>query len=318
MPAVLITGGTGLVGKAVTRYLLEEGYQVLVLTRKMKGKQQLPGVQYFQWNVRKQEIDGTAIAKADYIIHLAGAGVMDNSWTEKYKREIRNSRTRSSELLVKGLRENIHNVKAVISASAIGWYGEDDKDLEHSAGFIETDKPARSFLGETCLLWEQSIDSANGFNVRVVKLRLGIVLSGEGGALKEFCKPLRFGIAAILGSGKQVISWIHIEDLCRLFGFCIEHEEISGSFNAVAPEPVTNKELMMELAHDMRGKFFTAVHVPKFIIKMAFGKRSIEVLKSTTVNSRKIRSLGFTFLYPSIKVAIRDLCRKKDTPLRSV
>ena len=160
----------------------------------------------------------------------------------------------------------------------------------------ETDPAAEDFLGTTCKEWEASIDPVISLGKRLVKFRTGIVLSKEGGALKEFQKPLRFGIATILGNGKQIMSWIHIDDLVRLYMYAIETEKLNGVYNAVAPHPVTNKKLVIQLAKTMRGKFYVPIFVPSFILKMVFGGLSIEVLKSATVSWGKREE--YTFLYP--------------------
>jgi uncharacterized protein (TIGR01777 family) len=259
--------------------------------------------------VDKQTIDEDAIKKADYIIHLAGAGVADKRWTEKRKKEIIESRTLSSALLVKALAEIPNNVKAVISASATGWYGADDKKFRGKKGFTEDAPADKEFLGETCRLWEESISPVERLGKRLVKLRTGIVLSNDGGALKEFKKPIKAGVAAVLGNGKQIVSWIHIDDLCRMFIYSIQ-KDVRGVYNAVAPNPISNKELIIGLATKMKGSFYIPLHVPAFIIKLVFGELSIEVLKSVTVSSNKVREAGFTFLFPSIEVALDDLAPK--------
>ena len=305
MQTVLITGGTGMVGKAVTNHLINKGYQVIIFTRQLpKEKSPVPNVAYALWNVKTQTIDAQAIRKADHIIHLAGAGVVDKKWTVAYKREIEMSRTESSKLIVNTLKNNANKVRTVVSASAIGWYGE---DTQNGKAFIETDMPEKSFLGRTCQLWEESIAPVTLLNKRLVKLRTGIVLGKEGGALAEFKKPIKVGIAGILGDGKQVVSWIHIDDLCRMYIDAIENEKLSGSYNAVAPIPVSNELLTLELAKEMKGKFFIPVHVPKFILKIMMGERSVEILKSTTVNCAKIIQTGFKFLYPTIGVALKQI-----------
>jgi len=307
MPKVLITGGTGLVGQTLTTHLIKAGYSVIILTRKRPKEPDPAGnISYVEWDIKTGKIDKEALTGADHIVHLAGAGVMDKPWTEAYKKEIVDSRVKSSELLVKTLKENRHNVRSVISASAIGWYGLD----KPGQVFNETDPAADNFLGETCLQWERSIEPVEEQGIRLVKLRLGIVLAKGGGALEEFRKPLRLGVATILGSGKQIISWIHIDDLCRIFIYAMENEGLTGSYNAVAPDPVSNKELVLEVAQCMRGSFFIPFHVPEFVIKLMLGAKSIEVLKSTTVSCKKIKGEGFTFLYPSLKPAIENLCKK--------
>ncbi|HMJ48478.1 MAG TPA: TIGR01777 family oxidoreductase [Ferruginibacter sp.] len=300
MDSVLITGGTGLIGKALHKHLILKGYKVIILTRNIPAHSK--GVTYALWDIEKKQVDHTAIQQADFIIHLAGAGVMDKRWTASYKEKIIKSRTDSSILLADSLEKYPNSVKAVVSASAIGWYGTD----RPGHIFTEEDLPAKDFLGETCRLWEQSIDMAGKAGIRIVKLRSGIVLSNEGGALKEFAKTIKFGIAAIPGNGKQCISWIHITDLCRMYQFALENV-ISGSYNAVAPGTITNKELNVKLAALKKRKFFIPLHIPPFIIRLILGEQSIEVMKSTTVSSKKIKGAGFTFLYPSIEAALQNL-----------
>ena len=309
MQTVLISGGTGMVGQQLTKHLLAQGHQVILLTRRIPPLKAVnPNVSYALWNIAAHTIDIKALQKATHLIHLAGAGVVDKKWTKAYKDEILNSRTESSALLVKSLRNNVHSIKTVVSASAIGWYGEDASP--NSAGFVETAPAAPGFLGDTCKRWEESIEPVEQLGIRLVKLRIGIVLSNDGGALAEFKKPIRFGVAGILGNGDQKVSWIHIDDLCRLFIEATQNEQLSGSYNAVAPYPVTNKELTIELAHQLRGKFYLPLHVPKFVLKIMLGERSIEVLKSTTVDCSKIKKTGFTFFYPSIAAALHQLANQ--------
>jgi uncharacterized protein len=303
MATICITGGTGLVGKHLTKILVAKGHRVIVLSRKKNPAGN--NVSYAVWNLQTGEIDRDAIANSDYIIHLAGAGVAEKRWSKRRKEEIVNSRTQSSALLVKALQETPNKIKAVISASAIGWYGPDAS--AESKSFIETDLVYNDFLGQTCLAWEQSIDPVTQLGIRLVKFRIGIVLSNDGGALREFKKPLRFGLAAILGPGTQIVSWVHIDDLCRMFLFATEQETMNGIYNAVAPKPVSNKHLTIALAKKMRGKAFITAPVPSVILKLVLGEMSIEVLKSTTVGSVKIQNAGFQFLYPSVEAALQEL-----------
>ena len=304
MPTVLITGGTGLIGKALSAMLVNKGYEVIILSRSSAKKQNnSSSISYAKWNIEQQTMDRDAVAKADYIIHLAGANVAEKRWTAKRKKEIVESRTKSSALLIKYLNETPNKVKALISASAIGWYGE---NLSKEKAFKEDAPAANDFLGQTCKQWEQSIQPVAALQKRLVILRTGIVISHDGGALMEFKKPLQFGIAAILSSGEQIISWIHIEDLCRIYLFAIEHN-IAGIFNAVAPKPVSNKTLTLTLAKDIRGRTFIPIHVPSFVLKIVLGEMSIEVLKSATVSAEKIRQQGFQFLFPSIEAALEEI-----------
>jgi uncharacterized protein len=302
METVLITGGTGMVGKALTKLLLDKGYGVIVLSRDGDKKSGKSNLRYAKWNVAKKEIDITALQQADYIIHLAGAGVMEKKWTAAYKQEIIDSRVKSAALIVESLQNNTNKVKAVVSASAIGWYKENNNI------HTEDESADDSFLGNTCRLWEASVQPVKEMGKRLVNLRIGIVLSKEGGALKEFIQPLKFGVAGILGNGKQIVSWVHIEDLCRMFLFAIEKENTNGVYNAVAPNPVTNKTLTLTLAKK-RQQFFIPMHVPQFVLKIMLGGRSIEVLKSANVSSGKIEASGFTPQYKTIDEALEAIVK---------
>jgi len=310
MAVVLISGGTGLIGAKLTSHLLECGYEVIILSRNKKESVANARVTYSFWDIHKNIIDTALVQKADYVIHLAGAGVMDKKWTAEYKREIMDSRTRSSALLIKTLREHPHHVRSFVSASAIGWYGPDANPLVRKDGFIESDLPDKSFLGETCVYWESSVDAVIQLGVRLVKLRSGIVLSNDGGAFKEFKMPLNFGVAAILGDGKQIVSWIHIDDICRLFIEAMENKDVSGAYNAVAPLPVSNKKMILTMAEKFRNRFYIPIHVPIFLLKLLKGQRSVEILKSATVCDKKIKAAGFTFLYPTIEAAMSELAKK--------
>jgi len=217
------------------------------------------------------------------------------------QKEIIDSRVESAKLIVQSLTNNENKVKKVISASATGWYKA--SEVIHTE-----DEPADdSFLGSTCRLWEESMKPVTTLQKGLVQFRIGIVLSKGGGALKEFIAPLRLGIATILGNGKQMISWIHIDDLCRLFLFAIENESINGVYNAVAPEPVNNKTLTLTLAKKMKRWFYIPFYVPVFILKIMLGGRSIEILKGTAVSCKKIMSAGFNFRFTNIKAAVDDL-----------
>jgi uncharacterized protein len=303
MQTILITGGTGLVGKALSRLLLQKGYRVIILTRHLPAQSAVTvkNLHFALWNVKAGQIDITALQQADHIIHLAGAGVMDKKWNAAYKQEILSSRADSARLITDSLKNNNNKVKSLVSASAIGWYQPSPQP------HTETEPADDSFLGQTCRLWEESVQPVIAMGKRLVILRLGIVLSKEGGALKEFMTPIKWGVAAILGHGKQVISWIHIDDLCRLFLFAIENEQLQGVYNAVAPAPVSNKVLTITLAKKMKRLFYIPLHVPAFILKLMLGGRSIEILKSATVSCKKILAAGFDFKFKAIDTALEDI-----------
>lgn len=307
MQTVVVTGGTGLIGTALTKALVQKDYEVIILSRSIQSSSQ-KNIFYRVWNVKKQSIDEEAIKKADYIIHLAGANVAEKRWTQKRKKAIVYSRVKSGELLVKAVKQTPNKIKKIISASAIGYYGADEA-IPNSKPFIETNLPYNDFLGSTVQNWEAAIEPAKKSEKKLVIFRTGIVLSPEGGAYKEFKKPLKFGVASILGNGKQIISWIHIDDLVRLYIEAIENENWEGVYNAVAPNPVSNQQLIKEIAKQTR-KFFIPVKVPSSALKLLLGEMSVEVLKSTTVSSEKVCSAGFVFLYPTIQSAVENLERK--------
>lgn len=307
MATITITGGTGMIGSALTEKLLEKGHDIVVLTRNPKPSS--GRVRYKHWNVDNGKMDVSAITEADYVVHLAGAGVADKRWTKKRKKELLDSRVKSSDLLVKALHNNPNKVRAVISASAQGWYGADPQ-IPNPKPFVETDSVDDDFLGRICKQWEDAISPVTALGKRLAILRIGIVLSNEGGAYSEFRKSSTFGAAAILGKGNQIVSWIHIDDLVRLFTTAIENDSWQGVYNAAAPYPVSNKELVLEIARQRR-KVFIPFHVPAFALKIIVGEMSVEVLKSTTVSSQKAEDAGFEFLYPTIGKAVTALERNK-------
>jgi uncharacterized protein len=306
MDTVIITGGTGLIGTALSKFLASRGFQVIILSRNPKAhRSSSPGITYAAWNIVEQSANEEAFQKAKHIIHLAGAGVADKPWTEKRKKEILESRTNSSALLIKAISRIPNEIVSVVSASAIGWYKRNN-----SGQVVETDPPDPGFLGETCRAWENSIKPVTELGKRLVILRTGIVLSNEGGAFPAFAKPVRYGIAGILGNGKQMISWIHIEDICRLYMEAMLNPSWSGIYNAVGPNPVNNRNFTLDLAKKMKGSFFIPIPVPDFLLRLMLGSRSEEVLKSSNVSANKLKQHGFQFIYPTIDAAFRDLIER--------
>ncbi len=304
METILITGGTGLVGKALTTHLLEKGYRVIILTRnKTKASASIAAsstLSYSYWDPSLNQIDPAILQIADHIINLAGAGVADKRWSVSRKKEIRDSRVRAGHCIVHALQQLPHHIKTVVNASAIGWYGP---DIENNLPFTEEAPAYHDFLGSTCKDWENSTATLDKLGIRVVTFRIGIVLTPEGGALREFIKPLNWGVATILGNGNQKISWVHLDDLVLLFAYAIQSTELKGIYNAVSPAPVTNQELILTLAK-LRRRYFVPIRVPAFLLQVVMGEMSVEVLKSTTVSAQKIMDTGFRFRYPLIQSAL--------------
>lgn len=298
---VLITGGTGLVGSHLTGLLMQQGYQVSYLSRQTEA---IPGVKVFQWNIEENYIDKEAIKQADYIIHLAGAGVADKRWNKSRKQEILESRTRSAQLLYQTLQNVPHQVKAVLSASAIGYYGYDTGDQ----WVDETSQAGDDFLADVVKAWETSVQKICNLGIRVVVFRIGIVLSEKGGALAKMLQTIKIGAGAPLGTGKQYFSWIHIADVCRAFIHALENEKMQGIYNAVSGHPVTNEDLTKAVA-DTLGKPLVLLNVPAFALKIALGEMAAAVLGGNRVLNRKIVASGFTYLFPDLDKTLKDLLK---------
>jgi uncharacterized protein (TIGR01777 family) len=300
MPTVLMTGGTGLIGRALTGMLQQRGYRIKLLTRRKQAAE--AGIQYLFWDPERGKLPAEDLLDADYLIHLAGANVAEKRWTAVRKQELVWSRTRTLDLLWDVFSRHPHQLKAVVSASAIGYY-----DASQDRWFQETDAPGKDFLAQTCVEWEAHAHRFEALSVRVVCLRTGIVLSRQGGFLVPFLRALRWGVAPILGSGVQWISWIHIHDLCRLYANALITEQMVGAYNAVAPEPVTQKNLILSLARLLKKQYFVPLHVPALLLRILMGEMSIEVLKSVRVSAQKLQQEGFQYSYPDISSALSAL-----------
>ena len=299
---ILITGGTGLVGSRITELLLKTGNQVRYLSRTPGTKQH--GITAYAWDVEKQTIDEEAFKGVDSIIHLAGAGVADKKWTPQRKKEILESRTASTSLLRNTLNSIDHHVKTFVSASAIGYYGWNSGGVWKK----EESRFGDDFLATVTKAWEEEADQIGALGLRVVKLRIGIVLSTEGGALAELIKPIKLGVGAPLGGGDQYMSWIHVDDLANMFIHAAEHAELEGVYNAVAPNPETN-EVVTKTAAEVLNKPCFMPNVPGFVIKLMLGQRAAMVLGGSRVSADKIMSSGFNFQYPDLEPALQDLLR---------
>lgn len=295
---VLITGASGLIGSKLTEMLVAEGFQVVHLGRSKK-EGTIPS---FTWDVNRGVMDAEALKDVDAIIHLAGAGIADKPWTEKRKQEIRDSRTRSTRLLFDQLKKGNHAVKTFVSASAIGYYGFGGEETV----FAEDSKPGSDFLASVVKDWEAEIDPIQELNIRTVKIRIGIVLCEQGGALKEMANPVRWGVGAPLGSGRQYMSWIHIDDLCRMFVYALKHDHLQGAYNGVGPSWVSNKELTKAIARALKKPLWLPP-VPNFVLKLMLGEMADLVLKGSKVTGEKIAQAGFTYHYPDLDGALINL-----------
>ncbi len=297
---VLITGATGLVGQEIVKRCHAKNIQVNYLTTRKSKISQDDNYKGFYWNVDTREIDINCFKGVDAIIHLAGASI-SKRWTEAYKKEVINSRVESTQLLIDTLKGESHNIKQIVSASAIGIYPDSLTNY-----YDQTHKEvSNSFLGEVVQAWEQAVDGFSKVNIKVSKVRIGLVLSDKGGALKEITKPIKFGAGAAFGSGKQWQSWIHIEDLSRVFLFVLEHS-LEGVYNGVAPNPVSNTELTKTAAKVLRKPLFLP-NIPKFVMKLVLGEMHIILFESQRVSSKKIEEKGFEFEYNYLEPALNDL-----------
>ncbi|OJW13818.1 TIGR01777 family oxidoreductase [Mucilaginibacter sp. 44-25] len=296
---ILITGGSGLLGKQLTHELLNKGYNVSHLSRKPNPNN--TRVKTFVWDVNKGEIDPACIDGVDTIIHLAGAGIADKRWTDKRKKEITDSRTKSITLVYSLLRDNPHRVKAVISASGINYYGDcGDRILN------EDTPPANDFIGNCCVDWENAVDQGTEFGLRIVKFRTGVVLDKKGGALPKLAIPVKLGIGSALGNGKQWVPWIHTRDVIGMYIFALENERLAGVFNMVSPLPVTNLQLTRSVAAQLKRPLW-APKVPAFLIKLLFGEMASLVLGSVRASALKIENEGYQFKYADIGSALKEI-----------
>ena len=299
---ILITGGTGMIGHRMTELLLQKGHKVTYLSRK---KEKISNVEVYQWDIQKGFIEAGALENADYVVHLAGAGIADKRWTDERKQEIIDSRIQPISLINKYLQEKSIKLKGFISASAIGYYGGDTGEIK-----LDENSPAgNDFLAECTKLWEvnaQKISSAE----RIVCIRIGIVLSENGGALPKLVQPIRYGFGASLGDGKQFMSWIHIDDLCEIFIKAIEDKAMHGAYNAVSPNPVRNEE-MTKIAAKVLKRPLWLPNIPSFALKLVFGEMGIVVTGGNFVQNKRLsQETNFKYKFTNIKEALKDLLEK--------
>lgn len=300
---VLISGGTGFIGSYLTNLLIAEGYTVSILSRSQK--QNTADVFYYQWDVSKQTIDEESVLKADFVIHLAGENIAEKRWTKERKEAIVQSREQSIRLIYDVLKKNNKKLDAFVSASGIGIYGA----INGSEICDENTVPANDFLGTTCQKWEAAADTIASLGIRTVKIRTGLVLGKEDGFLKKLTPIFKFRLGSALGSGKQYMPWIHVNDLCGIYLQTLKNSTMNGAYNAAIFDNTTNATFSKTLAK-IYGYSLWLPNVPAFLIQLAMGEMAQIILTGRRVSSIKIEETGFKFRFTTLKEALMDCLEK--------
>ena len=299
---ILITGATGLVGQELVSLLLQNGHTVHYLSTSNNKLVTNSNYKGFYWNPKTAEIDTDSLADVEVIVHLAGASVA-KKWTKSYKDEIIDSRVLSTKLLFQTLQNTPNQVKQIVSASAIGIYPDSLTNIYHESD-LDIDV---SFLGNVVKLWENEVNQFEKLQLIVSKIRIGIVLAKNGGALQEMVKPIQYGVGAAFGSGEQYQSWIHIQDLVAIFYYVIENK-LPGIYNGVSPYPVTNTELTKLIAKTLNKPFFLP-NIPRFVMQLILGEMHQILFSSQHVSCRKLLDENFQFKFASLDKALNDLLK---------
>lgn len=294
---ILLTGGTGFIGRYLTDVLVANGFSVSVLSR--DNRKNTEKITYYKWNLKKNYIDENAILKADFIIHLAGEGIVEKRWTEKRKIKILESRIQPIRLIYSVLKKHNKSLDAFVSASAVGIYGA----ITSSVICTENTPPANDFLGTTCQQWEAAADKIESLGIRTVKIRTGIVLGRNEGFLQKTNPGFKIGFGTILGSGEQYLPWIHIEDLSQIYLKAIIDNQMTGAYNAAVTDSTTHISFSKTLA-SLYGYKIWLPKIPSFILKIVLGEMSQPILEGQRVSSEKIQQAGFKFEYDDLKIAL--------------
>lgn len=298
---VLMAGGSGLIGANLKRLLENNNYEVRTLSRNLDDSE---NSSLFYWDPKFGELDIAALKDVSYIIQLSGANIVEKRWTQKRKQELIDSRIESTNLLYSKVVEHKIPLKAFIVSAAIGFYGSETND--HIC--VETDTVGKDFLASICQSWETASFKFKESNIRTVVFRTSIVLSPRGGALQKIITPIRFGFGAAFGSGKQILPWIHIEDICNLFLYAIKNEKISGIYNAAAPSVITNKEMITKCAAILKKPYWLP-NIPGFLFSILLGELALVLLNGNIVSPKKILDTGFQFKYNNIDEALNHLIK---------
>lgn len=301
MKKILITGASGLIGRELTKLLLNEGKEVVHLGRSKRNKST---VKQYVWDINKGTVEEGAFDNVDGIVHLAGAGIADKRWSKKRKQEIIESRTKSADLIYNSILNRSNQPEVFISASAIGYYGAVTVDKI----FSEEDEHGNDFQAEVCKLWEKSADNFNELELRTVKLRFGVVLSEKGGALKKMLPPTKLGIGSALGSGNQIFPWVHVEDVVNIISKSLNDKNMIGVFNVVAPSFNNYNDFAKTLAKVLHKPYFLP-NVPAIALKLALGEMSEIVLKGSRISSNKIIEYGYSFNHTNLERALKDILK---------
>ncbi len=297
MKKILISGGTGLIGSSLAKLLKSSGYEVAILTRR-KGASEYSN---FLWNIEDNFIEEEAFKGTQIIIHLAGTNIGKRSWTPEVKQEILQSRTKSAQLIFNYSKNCGKSLETFISASAIGYYGAVTSDKI----FSEDEPPAKDFLGSTCKLWEESADKFKELSLRVVKIRTAPVIAKKGGIIDKLLLPIKLGLGSPVGSGRQYMPVIHIDDICNIYKFAVTND-IEGAFNASAPEQLTNREVLRTIAKKLHRPFIFP-SVPSFAMKIIFGEMAKIILEGSRVSTTKIVSKGFRFSFDKVDKMLENI-----------
>ena len=296
---VAISGATGLIGTALRESLAADGIQILALSRKPS----VAPLETIQWDVDNGRFDASPLGDVDAVVHLAGEPIAQR-WNEARKTAIRESRVKSTRLLVEGLKSLTRKPKVLISGSAIGFYGDrGDEELDESS------TPGSGFLPETCQAWERAAMEAMGLGIRTAVLRTGIVLSTRGGALKTMLLPFRLGAGGPVGSGKQWMSWIHIDDIVGAIRHILDKDDLMAAVNGVAPAPATNAGFTRALGRAVSRPAF--LPAPAFGLKIVFGEMASILLEGQRVAPKKLLSTGYRFRFPELEGALKDVLARK-------
>jgi hypothetical protein len=291
-PTILITGATGYIGKALSKQLWEAGYQIRVLSTSKKSD---PPRGIYHWDPENGDIDEDSVTGVDYIIHLAGASIGAGRWTKARKKEILESRVQTTRLLFHLTVEKNIPLKAFIAASAVGYYGTDKAGTE----FDEHSRAGNDFLAKVCVAWEKESMAFAARGIRTVLIRTGVVLSPGSPALQKMLLPVRLGLGGPVGTGRQYVPWISLTDLCNIYHLAIEKEELTGIYNAVAPDRLTNRDLMKTLSSVFHKPFFMPA-VPAQVLQLILGEMAMIVTEGNPVQPQRLLESGFQFQHQHI------------------